>query len=239
MLQREKGLVMQIIKINDLNEYLKPNAEYPSKIIEMKKGIEQILQRYAPTINIELDMKLNLIVDGDDYGICFDEMALLEPLKKLLGINPVESAIGDNKKELILGSIPARISELKKTQMIEQLTYQFPALHDRFLRYEQTVKQTKEIEEYYSRIKPVEKAMMLKKKNMYQLGKNYYDIHQHNCKVASAFGLPLFISVYASEIEQLHNSIEFILEKMPQWIVTKPFLDSLDEKRIIDNQMKR
>ncbi len=224
---------MEIIKINNINDFLKENVKYPTEILIMKNNIEEWLQKYfAPSVKIKLNMKLNLIVDGDNYGFVFDEMALLESIRDLLGIEWKSTSVTeDQKKECILGNIPAKITELKKVEIIEQLVYMFPTLHSLFLIKEASIKQSRLIEMEYSRIKPAKDAELLRNRKLHELGMNA-QMHQEFLKQAYSFNLSTFKNAYAYELDQVYMGLNYILNCMANCIVTKPYLCSLDEEKI-------
>lgn len=209
---------MEIKKIN-MDEQLITKMKSVPEIMGLKKYLEQNIKSIAPNINIELDMRLNLIVDGDNYGIAFDEMALLEPMRNLLGINLVTGAVKDQIETGIKACIPAQIAKLKNVQNIEQLTYMFPTLHSIFKKKENDINTSLIIEQNFQKIKPAKDSEILKQKELHKLGINTIK-HNENLKEAQTFSLTSFVSTYADELEHIYDNLANIIGFLNSMVIS-------------------
>lgn len=223
---------MEIYKINNVNEFLKQGRTNPSEIQGLKATIENYINSYfTPTVQLRLDMDLNLLVNPNGYkAVLFDEMAFLKPLAKLLDINTTSVSTEELPKHISVRA-ENELSELGLVKMEELLVIKFPTLSGIYQTKKDHIAKSVELEIECQRIKPSTQAELVKAKKLKEYGISRNE-HLSNLVEYHTFSFESFMNTYKTDLERLVRYLDFVKANISQAAMPVSLMESLDEDKM-------
>lgn len=227
----KQGDYMEIIKINNINDFLVEDKTQCDEVICTKLNIEKYIATFfAPTINLKLDENLNLVFDGKNFGIVLDTLSLLMPLAKLLDIKFKDASLND-LREFLSHSIQNRLHELKGIKTKEELLLKFPVLYNLYHNHEELIKKSFELECESKRIVPVSEGESIKYKKLREFGINK-EMHFRLLNEASTFSFESFMNTYYAELERIIINLTLLITTINTTILPIDNIKSIDAKKV-------
>lgn len=222
---------MEIYKINNINNFLKEGKTNAAEIIGLKATIENYIANFfAPSLNIRLDMNLNVLVQGEYKAVFFDQMALLRPLAEMLDIN-LTYVKPEELIDYLTVRLQNKISELKSITREEELIVKFPHISGIYHTKKDHIETSVALEQGCKTIKPAFEAERVKAKSLKDAGITRNE-HTNNLIEAYSFSLAGFLYTYYFELERIIRYLDFLRNNISQAMMPVSLTDSLDEKKI-------
>lgn len=227
----EKGIIMEIYKINNISDFLKEGRTNASEITGLKGTIESYINNFfAPNLNIHLDMNLNLLIQGEYKAIFFDQMALLRPLAEILDVN-ISYVKPEELVDYLTVRLQNRITELKGVTKEEELIVKFPHLSGIYHTKKEHIEKSVGLEQGCKTIKPAVQAEHIKAKKLQEFGISRTE-HANNLIEAYSFNLAGFLYSYYYDLERVVRYLEFLKNNISQAMMPVSLTESLDEEKI-------
>lgn len=222
---------MEIYKIDNINTFLKEGRTNAAEITGLKATIESYIANFfAPSLNIKLDMNLNVLVQGEYKAIFFDQMALLRPLAEILDVN-----LSYVKPEELIDYLTVRlqnkVSELKGITREEELIVKFPHISGIYHTKKDHIEKSVNLEQGCKTIKPAVQAEHIKAKKLQEFGISRTE-HANNLVEAYSFNLAGFLYSYYYDLERVIRYLDFLRNNISQAMMPVSLTESLDEEKI-------
>lgn len=227
---------MEIYKVNNINDFLKEGKTSVTEVIGLKGTIENYINSFfSPSLNLKLDMKLNVIVQGDYKAIFFDQLAFLNPLGNLLDVD--KSRVSEEElPEFLKVRIQNRLNELSLIHREDELIIKFPTLSGIYHTKKDHVEKSVTIEYSCNAIKPSNQADLIKGKHLQEAGITRTE-HANNLIEAYSFNFQSFLNTCLTDLERIVRYLDFLAANVSQAMMPVTLMQSLDEK-VMDEYIK-
>lgn len=224
---------MEVYKINDINSLLKEDITYSPEILGLKANIERYISNYfAPSLNLKLDMDLNVIVDGTYQAICFDQMALIRSIANLLDIN-ISTVSADDLNDYLSVKLAEKLRELKSITTEEDLLIKFPTISGIYQTKKERITKSVSLEEGCKIFKPVSEGEAIKYQKLREAGISREE-HKNNLVEAYTFNILTFLCTYAYDTERVITYLDYLRASISQSVMPVSNKSSIDLKKLAE-----